>query len=1236
MDEETERAWEHGVDATWEAVQERKDGTILVDKIVNEERRLQRRKRQHQAANVKRGMLRALRKVAEVDDATKGDADPTRPQYFPKGKVSLQNTLTACAKLLRETTQPSVASSQTGPVEPDDGAPKTLRVKLQAEPVWRSCAGCQDQMPTDKITVVESNRLGVDNNVTDTMPEAAEVQRQLKATFRELNIAPASQAMFLARPLEEQWELVCNHRASACPAVQEDDPLQDAAELLLALRETLEEDVEANTMKRLELLDVLAVALRTKPLAYVHRFVDMQGLTFLLDLLACLSPDGRCVLVIVQSLLVPELHMRLQIVQMLGAVSLIPEGHRKVLDALTHFQSYGGEVYRFQTILQLLACKSLRTAVDVEVKLKVLSLVNALICCGAGRASLRFRVHLRHELERHGLRRVMKQLTNYTEHDVLQKHVQIYADVAADDEAELTAQFKAQPQAQLSVYDNMSIVAVLNDRFKRTPASAPFNTLLAHLLLLAQGTDEAVLDQAAYQLRYLATAAEQLALRDNGVDLDRAPLDFHRDEVIAHYVNSDTVEAATLERDRAVQEREQFALRSKKAEDKAHEAETEAIELKKQLNRRITNLRQEIDDERAAKKKLSARLAATESQVTDLEAQLCTSREKNAAFEAQIRQLHASIEALKQQHAAAQEAFQAARRVSLTDSVNTSGSGCLLDSGAKNNVAMAVPPPPPPPLPSMGDTSSPQALPSIAAAKPPAPPPPPPMPGMPGSSGAPPPPPMPGMSAPQPAAFSLPTHVTPVANKQLKSFNWVKIPTHRLRSSVWTQIDTDPVYQSLDLPAFEEMFAAAQPLSSTQDGDKGGGKEERKPKEISLVDGRRAQNCSILLTRLKMSPQALRHVVMSMDAEQRISTDLVEQMLKYIPTSEEIAQLTPFQDKAFMFAQADRFLWEMHRVPRYEQRLKCLAYIRRYHERIDSLQPEIEAVQQASQQVVASKGLESILALWLALGNYMNRGARGKAHAFKLDSLLKLADTRSTSRRDYNLMHYAVHCIDTQNAFAEARELDTQLSSVGSAARVNIAQLVIDCQAMKSGMELLQRELQWHRNRDESADDDEFIDVVSAFEHRAASQVEQLLVHLDKMNAAFTRACKQFVYDAAKPSTEEFFGVFRTLLERLQQSRVELRKIEKREEEEQRKAEEAAAHQHAMSSSTGPAGTIQDAHSANLEQLISTLTTGEFVSPSQFRKAAAGADGPPRRRKSGSPVSRKRGTRVTSLLLEDL
>ena len=47
-----------------------------------------------------------------------------------------------------------------------------------------------------------------------------------------------------------------------------------------------------------------------------------------------------------------------------------------------------------------------------------------------------------------------------------------------------------------------------------------------------------------------------------------------------------------------------------------------------------------------------------------------------------------------------------------------------------------------------------------------------------------------------------------------------------------------------------------------------------------------------------------------------------------------------------------------------------------------------------------------MLELILAFGNYMNRGQRGNAVGFKLNSLTRIADTKSSCNKSMTLLHF--------------------------------------------------------------------------------------------------------------------------------------------------------------------------------------------------------------------------------------
>ena len=95
------------------------------------------------------------------------------------------------------------------------------------------------------------------------------------------------------------------------------------------------------------------------------------------------------------------------------------------------------------------------------------------------------------------------------------------------------------------------------------------------------------------------------------------------------------------------------------------------------------------------------------------------------------------------------------------------------------------------------------------------------------------------------------------------------------------------------------------------------------------MDSRRAHNCNILLSKMKMSNREIHHAILGMEDEDVISSDMVEQLLKFVPTQEEVSVLEPLADQCHLFAKADRFIYDMSQIPHFSQRLRGLDFLRK-------------------------------------------------------------------------------------------------------------------------------------------------------------------------------------------------------------------------------------------------------------------------------------------------------------------
>ncbi|XP_056174434.1 formin-like protein 14 isoform X2 [Syzygium oleosum] len=233
-----------------------------------------------------------------------------------------------------------------------------------------------------------------------------------------------------------------------------------------------------------------------------------------------------------------------------------------------------------------------------------------------------------------------------------------------------------------------------------------------------------------------------------------------------------------------------------------------------------------------------------------------------------------------------------------------------------------APPPPPPPPPS--GPGRPGLSPSPPARNPPSAPPPPPAPKPPGAPPPPPapkppgPPPFPGAKGTNVAPPPLPssgrgrtlgsmnqgrgrsagaTSIPPKKNS-LKPLHWVKV-TRAMQGSLWAdsqKLENQSRAPEIDISELESLFSAA-----TLDGsgsNKAGGRRSNinKPEKVQLVDLRRAYNCEIMLSKIKIPLPDMMNAVLALDSS-ALDIDQVENLIKFCPTKEEMETLKLLAEK---------------------------------------------------------------------------------------------------------------------------------------------------------------------------------------------------------------------------------------------------------------------------------------------------------------------------------------------------
>ncbi|KAK1138195.1 hypothetical protein AOXY_G37967, partial [Acipenser oxyrinchus oxyrinchus] len=337
------------------------------------------------------------------------------------------------------------------------------------------------------------------------------------------------------------------------------------------------------------------------------------------------------------------------------------------------------------------------------------------------------------------------------------------------------------------------------------------------------------------------------------------------------------------------------------------------------------------------------------------------------------------------------------------------------------------------------------------------------------------------------------------------------------------------------------------PQKETDNDDTLGSK---KVKELSVVDGRRAQNCNILLSRLKLTNEEIKRAILTMDEQEDLPKDMLEQLLKFVPEKSDIDLLEEHKHELDRMAKADRFLYEMSRINHYQQRLQSLYFKKKFAERVGEVKPKVEALCVASKEVLQSRNFKQLLEVVLAFGNYMNKGQRGNAYGFKVSSLNKIADTKSSIDKNITLLHYLITILEKK--YPKVVAFHEDLQNVPIAAKVNMTELDKEISNLRSGLKNVESELEFQKSKS-SQSGDKFVSVVSQFITVASFSFSDVEDSLTEAKELFYRAVKHFGEDANKMQPDEFFGIFDQFLQSFSEAKQENENMRRRKEEEERR-----------------------------------------------------------------------------------
>ncbi|XP_072989765.1 formin-like protein 5 [Typha latifolia] len=294
---------------------------------------------------------------------------------------------------------------------------------------------------------------------------------------------------------------------------------------------------------------------------------------------------------------------------------------------------------------------------------------------------------------------------------------------------------------------------------------------------------------------------------------------------------------------------------------------------------------------------------------------------------------------------------------------------------------------------------------------------------------------------------------------KLKSLHWVKI-ARAVQGTLWAELQKSDDAESpseFDVSELEKFFSAVVSDSKSERRQKSLGSNQ----EVHLIDLKRANNTQIMLNKVKMPTSDLMSAALALD-DSILDIDQVENLIKFCPTKEEMELLKRYTGEVAKLGKCEKFFLELMKVPRVESKLRAFSFKIQFASQVADLRGNLNSVDSACEQIRNSVKLKELMKKVLHLGNTLNQGtAKGSAIGFRLDSLLKLTDTRATDNK-MTLMHYLCKVVASKSPLL--LDFHEDLISLEAASKIQLKSLAEEMQAIGKGLKTVVLELNASEN----------------------------------------------------------------------------------------------------------------------------------------------------------------------------
>ncbi|KAL3672795.1 hypothetical protein V7S43_002085 [Phytophthora oleae] len=229
---------------------------------------------------------------------------------------------------------------------------------------------------------------------------------------------------------------------------------------------------------------------------------------------------------------------------------------------------------------------------------------------------------------------------------------------------------------------------------------------------------------------------------------------------------------------------------------------------------------------------------------------------------------------------------------------------------------------------------------------------------------------------------------------------------------------------------------------------------------VVLLDHKKSQNIAIVLARVKRTFPELTHEILTLNCD-ALSSPALQSLIDMWPDSAEQEAIDQFDGDASSLATAEHFLMVARKIPRAQQKLRCLQFKMDFSPRVQELRANLKLLIRGIQQVCTSDCFAGVLEYIFHLGNLLNFGEGVEytewVKSISISSLAKLSFTKAYDGR-VSFLQYVIQSIERDEPHLAL--FSDQLPLIVKCSKLSVQSLVAEHQSLNGGLRMLINETQ--------------------------------------------------------------------------------------------------------------------------------------------------------------------------------